>query len=142
MDGQTAGPGRLHLEPTYGPGLLDWVYIQKTFFFPWFLVVLEIKLQGLEHKKFSTSELHPHRMQSSDIYLCSCVHSSFTHCARKAKQSNSHQQINKYKHMRWSSALERKEILTQATTWSTPVNTVLNETSHVQEDSITGGTES
>lgn len=36
--------------------------------------------------------------------------------------------------MRLNSALERKEILTQATAWSTPVNTVLNEMSHVQED--------
>lgn len=41
--------------------------------FSWFLVVLEIKLQGLEHRKFSISELHPHRMQSSDRSICAAA---------------------------------------------------------------------
>lgn len=110
--------------------------IAKRLFFPlWFLVVLEIKLQGLQHREFSTTELHPHRMQSSYRSICAAASTAALYTVLERQNNpNSHQQINKYKRMRWNSTLERKEILTQATTWSTPVNTVLNERSHVQED--------
>lgn len=108
---------------------------KRLFFSLWFLVVLEIKLQGLQHREFSTTELHPHRMQSSDRSICAAASTAalYTVLGRQ-NNPNSRQQINKYKRMLWNSALERKEILTQATTQSTPVNTVLNEISHVQDD--------
>lgn len=92
VGGQTAGPRRLQIQSTYGPVPLDWVYSQKTFFFVVVFVFLVFGSAVDQTPGFATQEVlyyratSPQNAELRQIYLYSRVHSSFIHCAGKAKQ--------------------------------------------------------